>query len=72
MAIFTTILYSIILAFISNSFILIERFTESLFIILPIFIALNIFAGYFTIKTKSKRLKFCHHGTILLSSFYGD
>lgn len=68
--IITALLYSAIVSFIANSFVFIEQFPQSLFIIVPVFILLNIFAGVFTIKTRNKKIKICYHGTLLLCSFY--
>lgn len=67
--IFITFLYSAIISFISNSFVLIKQSPQTLFII-PIFILTNIFAGFLVAKTSNKKIKISQHGTILLSSFF--
>lgn len=63
------LLYSFIVSFIANSFVFIERSPQSLWIIVTIFLLLNLFAGTLTFKTRNKKLKICHHGTVLLYSF---
>jgi len=68
--IFTILLYSAIISFIANSYIFIKQLPESLFVIVPIFILTNVFAGMFFASTKSKIMKVCQHGTVLLCSFY--
>ncbi|MBO5269571.1 MAG: triacylglycerol lipase [Clostridia bacterium] len=35
----------------------------------PVFLILNLFAGTLSVKTRSLRLRICHHGGILLSLF---
>lgn len=67
--IFISFLYSVIISFISNSFVLIKQSPQTLFIIIPIFLLTNIFAGFLVAKTSNKKIKICQHGTILLSSF---
>jgi triacylglycerol lipase len=70
MPIFITIVYSVILSFISNSFTFIKQAPKSLFVIIPLFLLINVFAGIFSIKSKSKKIKICFHGTSLLICFY--
>ncbi len=68
--IFTTVLYSVIVSFISNSFVFFRHMPQSLLVIIPIFLFICIFAGVFTVKTRSTKIKICCHGTVLLCSFY--
>ncbi len=68
--ILTSLLYFLITAFIANSFIFIAKLPQLLFIIIPAFLFTNTAAGLFTVRTKNRPLKFCYHGTILLSAFY--
>lgn len=68
--IFTTLLYSVIIAFIANSYILIKDLPQSLWVIVPFFVVINIFAGVFIGNSKDKKIKVCQHGTVLLCSFY--
>ena len=70
MLLFETVIYSAIISFIANSFTFIKSTTQSLFIIIPVFVLINVFAGIFTINVKSFKLKVCNHGTILLTVFY--
>ncbi len=69
MLIFTTLIYSISIAFIANSYILIAKTPQSLFFLIPVFLFINLFAGCFITQTRNKALKVCYHGTVLLISF---
>ncbi len=66
----SALLNSLLISFIANSFILIKLVPLSLFIILPVFIIINIFAGTLILYVNNKRLLICQHGTVLLYSFY--
>ncbi len=70
MSVFALILYSMVVSFIANSYVFVRQAPQSLFYLIPIFLFINIFAGCSVLKTKSKSLKICYHGTILLVSFY--
>lgn len=70
MFVFVLVLYSIIISFMANSFALVQQTPQSLFILIPLFLCVNILAGCSILKTKSKSLKICWHGTVLLVSFY--
>ena len=65
--IITIVLYSLIISFISNSFIFIKQNLNSLYLLVPLFLFLIVFAGTFTAKTIRNRI--CLHGTILLYAF---
>lgn len=65
----TTALYSMLVCFLSNSFVFIRQDLNTLYVLIPIFLFLNIFAGTWIPRTKNKRLKVCYHGTILLYVF---
>ncbi|MBR7133646.1 MAG: triacylglycerol lipase [Clostridia bacterium] len=69
MFIFTIFAEAFIVSFIANCFVFIKDFPQYLFVIVPIFLFLNLFAGIFTIKTHNKKLKICYHGSTLLCSF---
>lgn len=69
MLIFTALIYSVAVSFIANSYVLIQQSPQSLYALIPLFLFINLFAGCLTIKTRSKSLKICYHGTILLTSF---
>lgn len=69
MIIFTTIIYSLAITFIANSYVFIKEVPQSLFFLIPLFLFINLFAGCFIIKARNKTLKICYHGTILLISF---
>ena len=68
--VFTVLLYSFIISFIANSYVFIKQLPQSLFVIIPVFLFVNVFAGVFIFKTKNIRLKICQHGTVLLYSFF--
>lgn len=70
MFVFSLVLYSIVVSFITNSYIFVKQAPQSLFFLIPIFLFINIFAGCILFKTKRKSLKICYHGTVLLVSFY--
>lgn len=64
------LIYSVIISFIANSYVFIKQMPESIWVIIPAFILTNLFAGTLRLKTNNKKLKICHHGTLLLCSFY--
>ncbi len=70
MLIFALVLYSIAISFIANSYAFVQQEPQSLFILIPVFLFVNVFAGCLILKTKRKSLKICCHGTVLLVSFY--
>ncbi len=61
--------YSVIFSFIANSYPLITENKWLLFLTVPAFVVMSIFAGAFSIKTRKLRLKICNHGAIILSAF---
>ena len=67
---FSILLNSILFSFISNSFILIKLLPQVLFIIIPVFLAINIFGGTILTQINNKKILICQHGTVLLYSFY--
>lgn len=68
--IFIFILYTILVSFTANSYVLIQQAPQCLSFLIPIFLLINLFTGCLFIKTRSKPLKVCFHGTTLLISFY--
>ena len=62
-------IYSLIFAFVSNSFILVKAHLKSLFLILPLFIFSVALAGILGLKSRKLRLRICYHGIVLLSAF---
>lgn len=70
MFVFALILYSVIISFIANSYAFVQQSPQILFLLIPIFLFVNTFAGCSILKTKRKSLKICCHGTVLLVSFY--
>ena len=69
MIIFTTLIYSLAITFIANSYVFIKEIPQSLFFLIPLFLFINLFAGCFITQTRNKALKVCYHGTVLLISF---
>ena len=49
---------------------LIEQFSQSIYAIAFLFVAVILFAGAIIPYIKSKQLAFCQHGTVLLCAFY--
>lgn len=70
MFVFAFVLYAVAMSFIANSYAIVQQEPQSLFVLIPIFLFVNIFAGCLFLKTKRKALKICCHGTVLLVSFY--
>lgn len=64
------VIYTVLLTVCANCFCYVRGNLYSLFYIVPIFILINLTAGFFALKTKNFRLKFCHHGAILLCVFF--
>ena len=59
--------YSLIVGFLSNSFVLIRQYPKSLFVLVPVFLITLLLAGASIVKTG--RSKICFHGTVLLYAF---
>ena len=64
------VFHSLLISLIANSFVLIERLPQSLWIILPVLVMSNVLAGVLMPYTKSKQALVCRHGTVLLYAFY--
>lgn len=62
-------LYVILTCFIANSYMLLPGSKNLLPILITSFILINLFAGTIRPKILGKRLKICHHGTLLLCIF---
>ena len=45
MFVYTLVLYSIVVSFIANSYAIVQQEPQSLFVLIPIFLFVNIFAG---------------------------
>lgn len=63
------VIYSLVFAFISNSYLLFIRNANILFIAVPLFIFINLFAGVFCIESVKTRLKIGFHGAAVLIVF---
>ena len=62
-----TLIYSLMVAFLANSFLLIRQNPNILFAFVPVFLFVSVFSGVFLSKTW--RNKLCLHGTVLLYAF---
>ena len=63
----SSVLYSLIIGFLANSFLLIRREARILFVLIPVFLFVLFLAGVSIVRTKRSRI--CLHGTILLYAF---
>lgn len=66
------IVYFIVMSILLNSYRIVKAAPYTLIFIVPLFLLLNILPGINPIGTKSLRLKFCNHGTLLLTIFVGS
>lgn len=63
------VLYTLLYSLTANSYLWLSADAQLLFAVIPIVLFVNIFAGIFSLKTSSKRLKVCYHGGLLLAVF---
>ncbi len=63
------IIYFVLLSFLLNSFVLVKFSPMCLFLIVPLFVLLNIIPGFKPLGAKSFRIKVCNHGVVLLTLF---
>ena len=68
----SSILYLLLMSFLLNSYLLVKAFPWLLTLTIPLFLLLNILPGMHPNGARSLRLKFCNHGTILLTIFVGS
>ena len=66
---FSVFVYSLLLCFIANCYPILCENGKLWFVIVPVFIVINVFAGTLGIKTKKLRLRISNHGVVLLSAF---
>lgn len=59
----------VVCTFCANSFPLVAANISTLSVIIPLFVALNLLSGVFSIKTRCVRLRICHHGATALAVF---
>ena len=62
-----TILHTLIISFLANSFLMIRQQPNILYALIPVFLLTCVFAG--TSCAATKRAKVCFHGTVLLYAF---
>ena len=63
------ILLVVAFCFVANCFFLLDRSLLWLLLVLPLFLAVNLFAGVFAGKARGLRLRVCYHGGMLLLTF---
>lgn len=63
------ILYFLLMCFILNSYMLVKAWPVVLWILIPLFLLINVLAGMKPKGTGQFRLKLCNHGTLLLTIF---
>ena len=63
------LIYGLLLGFLANSFLLVQHNPYCLYALIPLFLAINLFAGLFSKRFRSKRTQVCWHGTVLLCVF---
>ncbi len=66
----SVLLNFVLVSFMANSFLIVKQLPQILFVLIPLFLAVNIPTSVVTTKANSKKTKVCQHGTILLYSFY--
>lgn len=66
---YPTALYVLLCCLLSNMYLPVKYCPWLLFLLLPAYLFVLLFAGMFRLDTKSKRLRLCHHGAVLLLSF---
>ena len=64
-----SIIYILLFVLITNSFLILRSNLWLLFLLVPAFLLINTFAGFFALKAKKKRLKVLFHGAVLLLVF---
>ncbi len=69
LVVFLNIVYGLIFAFVSNSYILVKTDWNNLYVILTVFLLINIFAGFSIVPRIPIKLKICNHGALLLTTF---
>ena len=66
---FTNILYIIAVSFIAGSYEALKSFPYLLWIEIPLFLFINVFAGTKSVRTKRRQYRVCSHGGVLLAIF---
>ena len=69
---FTAFFYSAVVGLIANSYPFLQAHGRFFWPLMGILLLVNLFAGRFTFKTASKKLRNCHRGTLLLCAFSGS
>ncbi len=63
-------LHSILVSLLANCYYLVRSFPQGPYILIPIFLLVNISAGLLVTNTHNTRFRVCLHGTVLLYAFY--
>ena len=63
------IVYFICMSFLLNSYMVVKAYPLALTVIIPLFLLLNIFPGFQLKGIKSRRLRTCNHGVLMLTIF---
>lgn len=66
----TILLHAAFVSILSNGYIWIRQIPQSLYLLVPIFILVNLLPEAWLTKTHNKRFRLCLHGTVLLYAFY--
>jgi len=59
-----------VISFVANGFLIIRQLPSLLFAIVPAFFISNIFSGILLSEARSKKIRICQHGTVMLYAFY--
>ncbi|MBQ7857791.1 MAG: triacylglycerol lipase [Oscillospiraceae bacterium] len=62
-------IYGVLYALVSGCYSAVAHNPLWLVVMIPLFLLIHAVPGFFSLKTKSKRLKGCYHGTVLLTAF---
>lgn len=64
------LLTSVLIHAIANCFLCLREAPQLLYAIVPVYLLINMLAGTLMIRTRSRKLRICCHGTVLLAAFY--
>lgn len=66
------VLYLLCVSFAANSYVLLAAEPRILCGLVPCFLFVNVLGGMLCLRTRSRRLRLCAHGGMLLAVFYGS
>lgn len=67
--VFASIVYSVLVGFLANSYIIVKQIPQMLLPVVLVFLLINTCAGILIARGQNKKIKMCCHGTILLICF---